>query len=140
MARRKKPRKPSGDIGRGALQIQLRAVMEGITAEVQQSFYDACDKIGEEAVQKLRASSPRRKGGSARYANGWVYDQTATGGVVHNATDYQLTHLLEYGHDVYDHNHRKVGHAPAIPHIKDVETWATNALIEETERLINGNL
>lgn len=135
MARRKRYKRSSGP-GKGALQIQLKVIMDNVTAEVQKSLYEACDKVGEECVQKLKNTSPKKTGD---YRKGWTYTKTPSGGVVHNATDYQLTHLLEKGH-VVRNKKGTYGRAPAKVHIAPVEEWANDELVKETERLINDNI
>lgn len=70
--------------------------------------------------QQLHSTSPRRTG---RYAAGWTTSVTedADGHIkasVHNATDWQLTHLLEKGHEQFfmglDMGHRY----PGVKHIE----------------------
>jgi len=75
-------------------------------------------KIAKEAVKKLRATSPKLYGD---YAKGWRQKENKFSGqpdnhIVHNATNYQLTHLLENGHAKSGS-----GRVEAIPHIKKVE-------------------
>jgi hypothetical protein len=53
--------------------------------------------------------------------------------VVHNATHYQLTHLLEHGHAK-----RGGGRVPGIPHIRLVEEEAIKEYTEAVERVIRG--
>jgi len=88
-------------------------------------------ETAQEAVSQLKASSPRRKGGG-RYARGWRIKKVNGKYIVHNKTDYQLTHLLENGHDII-RNGRKVGSSPAIPHIKPVEEWVKEEVVARLE-------
>ena len=65
--------------------------------------------------------------GTGDYRKGWRAKKEKGIWIVHNATDYQLTHLLEKGTEV-----RGKPHAKAFPHIEAVE----QELIEEFEREI----
>lgn len=97
----------------------------------------ALNDAGKEAVKELKATSPKRKKGktAGKYAKGWkVKKVTKKNGVyeviVHNATDYQLTHLLEYGHALVIGG-RNVGFVRPYPHIKQAEENAIQKV--ETE-------
>ena len=84
----------------------------------------------QDAVKKLRADSPKASGD---YAKNWSIKTKSvmynTVYVIYNkAPTYRLTHLLENGHDVVV-NGKKVGHAPAHPHIAPVEAWLENEII-----------
>lgn len=53
-------------------------------------------KIAQETVQEVKQLSPVRTGD---YKQGWKVKKQKNGDyIVHNKTDYQLTHLLEKGH------------------------------------------
>ena len=83
----------------------------------------------QDAVRKLKAESPTQSG---KYAKNWsvkqrryLYNNVYT---IYNKKCPGLTHLLENGHDVIV-NGKKVGRAPAHPHIADVEGWLENEII-----------
>lgn len=83
------------------------------------------DEVSTKCVERLKSVSPVLTGS---YAKGWRKKRVNTAWVVHNATDYQLTHLLENGHA-----NIAVGKpTPPIPHIRPVEL----AIIEEFEELV----
>lgn len=73
------------------------------------------------AMYDLRSNSPRSTGD---YGKGWKLKKTYSregfvGYLIHNATDYQLTHLLELGHA-----NRDGGRTQAFPHIGPVaDAW-----------------
>lgn len=78
-------------------------------------------KAAKVTEQQLHSTSPRRTG---RYAAGWTTSVTEdTDGhikaSVHNSTDWQLTHLLEKGHEQFfmgqDMGHRYPGHKHIEP-------------------------
>lgn len=84
------------------------------------------DKAAEEAAKAtanhLKHTSPHLSGS---YAKGWRAEKVNGAWVVHNKTDYQLTHLLENGHDTVAWG-KKVGHVNPKPHIKEAEELAND--------------
>ena len=51
---------------------------------------------------------------------------------MHNATDYQLTHLLEFGHAINGGTKR----VKAIPHIEPAKENAVETFVQEVEKVI----
>lgn len=136
MARRKAKRRRYTP-HKGTFSVQFGEIINEVTEEVKGALYEASDTVGEQAAQKLQATSPRGKTGS--YADGWEYMQRADGGVVYNATDYQLTHLLEFGHAVRPRpTHKgKKRRVEGKPHIAPVEQWANQELMNTITRLLS---
>ena len=102
---------------------------------------EAVDKgvseTAKDAVKKLQNAHPQGSGqyGSwdKKYNKGWTVkktkrDKTAT---IHNATDYQLTHLLEKGHAL-----KNGGRTRAFPHIAPVAEECEDALIKNIKKWI----
>ncbi len=109
------------------------AIAEAL-AEYDQEIADATkritDEVAKEAVDSLKKSSPKLTGS---YRKGWrkkqsYADKRTKRNTVYNETDYQLTHLLEYGHAS-----RNGGRVRAIQHIVPVEQAAIEALQERIE-------
>lgn len=109
------------------------AIAEAL-AEYDQEIADATkritDEVAKEAVDSLKKSSPKLTG---NYRKGWrkkqsYADRRTKRNTVYNETDYQLTHLLEYGHAS-----RNGGRVRAIQHIAPVEQAAIEALQERIE-------
>lgn len=106
---------------------------EGVTEE---AAWNGVVETSQEAVQELRSAHPSGSGkyGSwEKYNKGWTVkktkrDKTAT---VHNATDYQLTHLLENGHAL-----RQGGRTQAFKHIAPVAEKCDGELLKNIKRLI----
>lgn len=67
------------------------------------------------------------------YADGWTISKSSSQGYyskkIWNKTDYQLTHLLEFGHA-----DRSGGHVNAKPHIRETEETYRQKFIEDLER------
>ena len=117
------------------LSVQMDRILDEYSERVRNVSRVAVQRVGRESVKKLRNVSPKRTGS---YARGWRLKTLKMSGnvtdvVVHNATDYSLTHLLEKGH-VIRNKKGTFGRAPAHPHIKPVEEWANNELPAEIER------
>lgn len=110
--------------------IQMKQILDEFDDKVNEVLKTASEEVAEESADKLRNTSPRRTGD---YANGWVADRKGNGWVVHNATNYQLTHLLENGH-VIRNKKGTYGRTSGIKHIKPVETWANREFQRKIER------
>ena len=124
----------------GSIAIQIADILDDYSKEVRRAMADAEDKIAKESVRKLKNTSPKRNGKNhiRRYAEGWRVKRVRTNTgipdvIVHNKTNYQLTHLLENGHVV--RNKKGVyGRTNGITHIAPVEQWASSELPLEIER------
>ena len=118
--------------------IQMRKILDQYEDEVKKTTDASIEKISKESVQKLKNTSPKGTPHRRRYAEGWRKKKTkGRNGInevtVHNATNYQLTHLLENGHVVRNAK-GTYGRTNGIKHIKPVEDWAADALPQEIER------
>lgn len=99
----------------------LEAYSDEVISEMQDAAIDAADCC----VEQLRATSPELTG---EYAKGWEFEITSATNTgirvkVHNATDWQLTHLLENGHA-----NAHGGRTPAHPHIAAAAEQAADKL------------
>lgn len=111
----------------------LRNYKEDIDEDVQETV----DEITKEARDELKQTSPRR--GIARqnqYYKGWAVklSKRKTGvyhKVIWNKTNYQLTHLLEFGHAT-----KNGGRTKAQPHIRPIEEKYNVKFVDKLETKI----
>lgn len=92
----------------------VAAELHAYSQEVADDLKESVESTAAACVAELRATSPEATGS---YKKGWrkkkAYESHDDIRVeVYNATDYQLTHLLEDGHANVDG-----GRTPALPHI-----------------------
>ena len=115
------------------IEIQMDKILseyyDELTDEVSAIILD----VAKDTRKLLKRTSPRSKLNHKHYADGWAVKKTktlagATSAVVYNKTKPQLTHLLEYGHDV-------PGHEPVagIPHIAPAEKKAVKEFARRIE-------
>ena len=116
--------------------LDINDILAGYGDDIQQLIQDEADKIAKEGVKVLKATSPKNKKNTAsrgRYAKGWRSKKFVSRGsvhyIIHNATDYQLTHLLEKGHLT-----RNGGKTTPIVHIKPVEEQCVSEYIKNVEQ------
>lgn len=102
--------------------MEILAAFSGATNDV---LDHAAKTAAAHAVAELNIQSPELYGD---YKKGWTMKtgkRAKVGGVsqviVHNKTNYQLTHLLENGHAKYVYGRRISGSVRAIPHIEPIE-------------------
>ena len=113
---------------------QLASEIANGLAEYSQSVVTRVNissaQIAKSAVKKLKATSPKLYGD---YGKGWRQKEDKYSGqpnnhTVYNATNYQLTHLLENGHAKSGG-----GRVEAIPHIKPVEDEVIKDFMSQVE-------
>ena len=108
------------------IDAQMKEILDAVRNDVNNATEEALASVPKEAAAKLKATSPKGKGTrhAGRYTRGWrVKKEGRLSAVVHNATDWQLTHLLEKGH-VIRNKYGTYGRARAFSDIKAVEEWA----------------
>lgn len=113
------------------LQNEIMRQLNIYTNEVQSKVKLTQEELGKEAVQKLKKDSPKLTGS---YRKGWRLKKEKDKVIIHNATDYQLTHLLEKGHA-----NRNGGRTPAQVHIAPVEEKVVDEYIKRVERDIESS-
>jgi hypothetical protein len=99
------------------------------TKEVEEEMEVAKEEVSDLVVAELRRDpSPRLTGD---YRRGWRKKRFRNKIIIHNKTNYQLTHLLEKGH-------AKVGggRTEAIPHIRPAEQRAIARYVGRIERAL----
>ena len=105
---------------------QIANIMREYSNVTQHQVNDIAEQVAKRGALKLKTAGSFENV-TGDYRKGWRAKKVNGKWVVHNATDYQLTHLLEKGHALANG-----GRAKAYPHIKPVE----QELIEEFEREI----
>ena len=106
------------------IQRQLQYYARGVAEEVEQAKSDVT-KVLKKDVER---DSPERR---PSYKKGWRIKRGKKSLILHNKTDYQLTHLLEHGH-VLRNGERFVGE----PHIRPNEEKAVRDFLNRIERAI----
>lgn len=113
---------------------ELMEICEEYTEEVQRELPGLIEARAKAAMKALQAKSPKETGS---YAKGWRIKKMRApltgfvGYVIYNKTDYQLTHLLEFGHVNRDGSFT----APR-PHIAKVAESEGAGLENDIRRLI----
>lgn len=116
-----------------AIQDELEKYREDVTDGVKKSVQAAAKQCRDE----IKDASPVRTG---RYRKGWrastAYESAEDIRImVHNKTDYQLTHLLEKSHLTRD----GVTRTTAIPHIAPAEKHAAETLENKVKVVVRGD-
>lgn len=106
------------------LEKALTEYLKNYVEDIEEDVEDTMNAVIKEAKQELVQTSPRS--GIARdtkYYKGWAIKNGGRtrkkhyyGKTIWNRTNYQLTHLLEFGHAT-----RNGGRTQAQPHIRKVE-------------------
>ena len=101
---------------------EVNTILEQFKETTETALKDATDMAVKDIVTQLKEKSPKQPGGG-EYAKSWAATpnqvkkgQAGYGRIVYNKKHYRLTHLLEYGHALW-----QGGRTNAHPHIKPAE-------------------
>ena len=112
--------------------LDISTILNEYSEEIQEDISKTAEDKSKEARQKLREVSPKRTG---EYRKGWkvkvIRGRDFIDCIVHNATKYQLTHLLEK-----PHAKRNGGVTTPKVHIKPVEEKIVREYEKEIENII----
>lgn len=116
------------------LDRELMKYLNEYKEDISEIVEKVANEVGKEAVTELKTVSP--KGFRKEYHKGWRVKKDKIGKnryivKIHNKTDYQLTHLLEFGHAT-----RNGGRTKAIPHIRPVEEKYSKKFEQELKEKI----
>jgi hypothetical protein len=114
----------------------VKEYLEIYVEDIGEAVEEKSNQIGKEARDELKQTSPKKTG---KYAKGWTVRKDKKNKnyytvKVWNRTDYQLTHLLEFGHTT-----KNGGRTKAIPHIRPVEEKYKNKFEKQLKDKIRRN-
>lgn len=110
----------------GAISKELQTY----TKEVSKGLEKAKIESANEGVKTLKVSSPKRTGD---YSQGWARKKIGNSQVIHNETNYQITHLLENGYAK-----KNGGRVSPQVHIAPVEAAVIKDYEDRVEKVIRG--
>lgn len=126
---------------------------EAIKAELENWGNDVVKRAANEAFEETAAVAARslRQGGpykerTGKYTKDWTYDQRSSrtsaitglnGYSVYNKKNYQLTHLLEKGHQL-SRGGRAIGNVRAFEHIAPVNDTLGDLAVEKIRKKVSG--
>ena len=120
--------------------LDIKDILNDYSTEIQEGIEEIAKQVAKEDVNKLKATTNTYKVRSGKYNKGWAVSTekgiNSITCIVHNKTDYQLTHLLEKGHRIIGRDGTVKGQARAFPHIAPVEEVSNKTYETEVENLI----
>ncbi|WP_439424783.1 HK97 gp10 family phage protein [Oenococcus alcoholitolerans] len=102
--------------------------LQAYTTEVEEKLVKSELSIAKSATNRLKQGGGYKER-SGKYTKDWTFTRQRNGYVVHNRKNYQLTHLLEFGHAT-----KNGGRTKAFPHIEPVEDWTKKAFEDEVKK------
>lgn len=119
------------------LQKSVLDYLQNYKEDIDEDVVEAVNTVAKQARDELKRTSPRRrKIRNNQYYKVWAIklSKRKTGvyrKVIWNKTNYQLTHLLEFGHAT-----KNGGRTKPIPHIRPVEQKYNVEFIDLLEKKI----
>lgn len=79
--------------------LDIKSILNEYSTDVQESIVKCAENVAKKGADKLKTTSPKRTGA---YRKGWrvktIKGRGKVSSVIYNATNWQLTHLLEKPH------------------------------------------
>lgn len=119
--------------------LDINEILNDYSHEIQEAITEEAIEVAKDGVKRLKDTSPKSKRNTkhkGKYAKGWRVKiekgQGFVNCVIHNATDWQLTHLLEK-----DHLTRNGGkYIPKEKHIEPVHNDCINRFEKGVEEIV----
>lgn len=124
------------------LALTINEYLKDYGEDIEDAVVNNAQKEAKAAIKYLKAVSPedtsRKKKRATPYKDGWTKKTRKLGRytfsqVVYNKTNYQLTHLLEFGF-----THRDGKHVAAQPHIREAEKIYKEKFVDALKKEIGG--
>lgn len=110
---------------------EINQYLSEYVEEVEEAVNKNAHEIAKKGAKKLKLVSPKLTGD---YAKGWSVKKYKGASIIHNKTDWQLTHLLEKSHSLPDG-----GRSTPQPHIRPVEREVIAEFTESVRQAVQGD-
>lgn len=112
--------------------LDVSKILNEYSSDIQEGIAKEAQDVSKKGVAELKNTSPKKTGA---YRKGWrvktIKGKNSIDCIIHNATDYQLTHLLEKPHAL-----RNGGTSRPQVHIKPVEEQCIKEYERNVEQII----
>ena len=119
--------------------LDVNKILDSYAKDIARDITTDAEEVARQGANELKNTSGTYQVRSGKYNKGWRVrtDKLKNGGesIIYN-TSYQLTHLLEKGHDIVGRDGQKKGRARAFTHIAPVE----QKCIKEYERRVENTI
>ena len=116
--------------------LDVKKILDEYSLDIQEAITEEAQIVAKEGVATLKNTSPKHTG---KYRKGWRLKTTKGRGyvecIIHNATDYRLTHLLERPHVIRNQSGTWGISTPKV-HIAPVNDKCVKEFENEVERII----
>lgn len=112
----------------------INKILRDYSDEIQESISEIAKQVADEGVAKLQSEESTYQVRTGKYNKGWQQKTEVGERYVHSTIsnkEYQLTHLLEYGHAT-----RNGGRTRAFPHIAPVEKYCNEEFTRRVEEVV----
>ena len=120
--------------------IEVIDILNEYSEAIQEGITDKAQEIAKQSANELKNTKNTYQVRTGKYNRGWRVKTTKGTGyvecIVHNATNYQLTHLLEKGHRLVGRDGKHKGTTRAFVHIAPVEAKAVRQYELDVENII----
>lgn len=120
--------------------LDVNKILDNYAKHIAKEVTTDAEEVAKQGMNELKNTNGTYQVRSGKYNKGWRVktDKLKNGGesIIYNATSYQLTHLLEKGHDIVGRDGQKKGRARAFKHIEPVE----QKCIKEYERRVENTI
>lgn len=112
--------------------LEVKDILDEYSSDIQEGISQEAQNVAKKGASELKNTSPKKTGS---YRKGWRVKTTKGKNqiscIIHNATDYQLTHLLEKPHAL-----RNGASSRPQVHIKPVEEQCIKEYERDVEKII----
>lgn len=121
--------------------LEVSKILNDYAYDIQDAITLEAEQVAKKGMNELKNTQTTYKVRTGKYNKGWRVATTKGRGfvdcVIHNSTNYQLTHLLEKGHDwVGRDGTRKKNAAKPYVHIAPVEEKCVKEYQQGVETII----
>ena len=120
--------------------LDIKEILNDYSDDIQSAISKDAQSVAQKGVKMLRETTNTYKIRTGKYNKGWKVNTTKSRDsiscVIHNSTNYQLTHLLEKGHRIVGRDGQLKGNVKAYVHIQPVEDYCVKQYETDVENII----
>lgn len=120
--------------------LDIKEILNDYTDDIQEAITKEAQRVAKEGAKDLQNTRNTYQVRTGKYNRGWTVKTTKGRNfvecIIHNKDHYQLTHLLERGHEIVGRDGQHKGNVRAFKHIEPVDKKRTREYERNVEQII----